>query len=91
MSVRTKLHFTHIRSAVPTVKQNLETLRRLDRQDVDVLDSVPERSASLGIIPVKPDSSENTGSLRDSISSVLANGRDSLDDRCSLLAARYEA
>jgi hypothetical protein len=54
---------THVRAAVPAIKKHLETLGRLDRHDIDVSRPVPQRSSSLGIVPVEPNTGEDARTL----------------------------
>lgn len=53
----------HIGPAVPAVEENFEALGRLDCGDVDVSQSVPECTSSLGIVAIEASSGEDTSAL----------------------------
>lgn len=62
---------THVSPTIPTVKQDLEALSRLDLPDVDVLHPVPQslrriRDGRSGRVSIETDAGQNTCALSDS-------------------------
>ena len=66
-SIDPRIRTAHIRPTVPAVKDNFEALGRLDRDDVDIPDPVPQRPARARVVPVEPNAGEDTRPLHVSL------------------------
>lgn len=54
---------TYVGTAIPAVKDHLETLGSLDTNDIDIPNPIPKSSSSLRIIPIESDTGQNTSAL----------------------------
>lgn len=55
--------WTHVCSTVPAIEKRLKALRRLDGQDVNIPDTIPQCPTRLRIISVETDAREDACSL----------------------------